>query len=451
MSDVREFGAVGDGQADDTEAIEHALKDGEGTLSFPRGEYRISRTIVVDLAKTGVTALEGHGTARLIMAAAGAALRIIGTHLKGTADPGSFDAKSLRNERMPCIDGLEIAGEHADADGIEAMGTMQLTITRTRITGCRHGVRLYDRNRNVTIGECHIYDNRGCGILYDEVSLHQSNIVGTHVSYCGGGGIVFRGGDVRNVHIGTCDLESNHDPKGPPTANILVDCTTSPNGTAEVAITGCTIQHNSKSPGSANIRYLGRGSEGKSGRQQWGHLTIVGNVFSDVMTNVHLQGCRDVTLTGNTFWMGYEHDLLVEDCTGLAMAGNALGRNPAYAYGNTAEAQNAVIFRGCRDCAVSGLYVQGVHTAEAAVVVEACDRFNLSDSTIVDNDKIGLLLRKVTRSRISGCLIRDDREAAASLAIKAVECRDCLVTGNYLGRPSELGFTGGIVEGNYQQ
>ncbi len=165
---------------------------------------------------------------------------------------------------------------------------------------------------------------------------------GCHISYCGGGGIVCRGGDVRNIHVGTCDLESNHAEKGPPTANVLIDNTTSANGTAEVAITGCTIQHNSKSPDSANIRILGRGNRGGAGQAQWGHVTITGNVFSDVMTNVHLNGCRGVTLTGNTFWMGYKHNLLVEDCRQIVVGANALERNPAYAYGNSQMTNNAV-------------------------------------------------------------------------------------------------------------
>jgi polygalacturonase len=34
MTDVHTFGAAGDGQTDDTAAIEHALQDGEGTLDF---------------------------------------------------------------------------------------------------------------------------------------------------------------------------------------------------------------------------------------------------------------------------------------------------------------------------------------------------------------------------------------------------------------------------------
>lgn len=449
MSDIRTFGAVGDGQADDTAAIEHALKDGEGAVEFPVGEYRITRTIVVDLAKFGPTALVGHGTARVVMAGAGPAFKILGTHLKGTADPNDFDAKVWKNERMPLVDGLEIVGGHDEADGIEVEGTMQFTVTRTRISRCRHAIRLVNRNRNVIVSDCHLYDNRGIGVFYDNVSLHQSNIVGSHISYCGGGGVVCRGGDVRNVHIGTCDLESNHDPNGPPTANVLIDCTGSPSGTAEVAITGCTIQHNSKSPDSANIRILGRGAEGKNGRQQWGHVTITGNILSDVATNLHLNGCRDVAIAGNTLWMGFEHNLLIEDSTAIVLGANALDRNPAYAYGKTAEARNDVVFRDCRDCTITGLHVQGTHHVEASMTLENCDRMNVTGCTLLDNDGIALLLKKVKRSRVTQCLIRDDRADAKSLALKAIECRDNVIADNTFGRPTEIDSADSRMEGNF--
>lgn len=446
MTDVHHFGATGDGKTDDTAAIEHALKDGEGTLDFPRGDYRITRTIVIDLDKTGFTAFEGHGTARIVMAGKGPALRFVGTHVTGSAAPNSFEPRVWRNQRMPLVDGLEFVGAHPEADAIQVEGAMQFTITRSLITRCRHGIHLVNRNRNIIVSDCHIYHNTGIGIFYDNLSLHQSNIVGTHISYCDGGGIVFRGGDVRNVHVGTCDIESNHSPDGPPTANILIDCSSSPSGTAEVAITGCTIQHNSTSPQSANIRILGRGAEGTHGRQQWGHVAITGNVLSDVATNVHLAGCRDVTLTGNTFWMGFEHDLVVEDCTAIVMAANAFDRNPGYAYGKSATAINAVIFRDSRDCTISGLHVQGVHTAEAAMVVERCERFNIADCTLLDNDHIGLLLRDVKRSRISGCLIRDDREGAKSLALKAIGGGENDIVGNSFGRPTEIENPGGKTD-----
>lgn len=448
MSDVRNFGAVGDGKADDTAAIEHALRDGEGDVEFPRGDYRITRTIVVELEKCGRTALVGNGTARIVMVGAGPAFKIVGTHLTGNAAPEAFDPKVWTHERMPIVDGLEIIGAHDEADGIEIVGTMQCTITRVRISRCRHAIHLTERNRNLLISECHLYHNRGIGIFFDELSLHQTNIIGSHISYCGGGGIVCRGGDVRNIHIGTCDLESNHDPDGPPTANVLIDCSTSPAGTAEVAITGCTIQHNSKSPESANIRILGRGAERNGKQHQWGHVTITGNILSDVYTNIHLNGCRDVAIAGNTLWQAFAYNLLVEDCTAVVLGANVLDRNPPYEVGRNVEAPNGVTFVDCRDSTITGLHVQGVRHREASVVLERCDRLNVNGCTFLDNEGVGLLLKQVTRSQITGCLLRDDRPTASGPILRAVACRDNVIVGNTFGRPVEVDNQGGRIEGN---
>jgi hypothetical protein len=417
-ADLRDFGAVGDGQADDTAALEKAVQSGRGVVRVPKGSFRITRPIVIELDKTGYIAFEGHGVGQIVMAGAGPALKFVGTHTKGSADPNSFEPNVWQNQRMPVVDGVEFIGAHEEADAIEADGTMQLTVTRTRISQCRHGIHLVNRNRNVLISDCHIYHNRGIGIFYDNLSLHQSNIIGCHISYCGGGGIVSRGGDVRNIHIGTCDLESNHAPDGEPTANILIDCRGSASGTAEVAITGCTIQHNSKSPQSANIRIMGRGDRGGQGQAQWGHTTITGNVFSDVATNVHLNGTRGVTLTGNTFWMGYEHNLLVEDCQQIVLGANALERNPAYAYGNSTTTKNATVFRNSSDCTLSGLHIQGTHTTAAGLILENCNRFNITGCSILDCDNAGILATNLTNSRISDCIVRDDRPEAKTPSIK---------------------------------
>ena len=47
---VRNFGAVGDGKTDDTTAIQHAVDDSRaGRVIFPRGDFRITKTIEIKL------------------------------------------------------------------------------------------------------------------------------------------------------------------------------------------------------------------------------------------------------------------------------------------------------------------------------------------------------------------------------------------------------------------
>jgi hypothetical protein len=101
MRNVRDFGAVGDGVTDDTEAIQHAVEGGLSHVFFPPGSYRISKSITVNLAESGRFALDGAGgTAKIIMAGPGPAFHITGTH-EGTAGPGTFKPEVWQGERLP--------------------------------------------------------------------------------------------------------------------------------------------------------------------------------------------------------------------------------------------------------------------------------------------------------------------------------------------------------------
>ncbi len=424
-ADVRTLGAVGDGKADDTVAIQKAA-DAGGSLRYSTGTYRLRQTVVIPLDTAGFTSLIGDGTARIDMAGAGPAFRFVGTH-GGSADPKSLKPGITARQRMPMVDGLEIIGAHAEADGIEAKGTMQLTISRTRLNGLRHGIRLVERNRNLQVTECHLYHNTGIGIFYDAVNLHQSNITGCHISYCAGGGIVSRGGEVRNVHIAGCDIESNMTPGAPETANVLLD---SRGGSiAEVAITGCTIQHNSVSPGSANVRIIGPGHDRGAGERmlkapQWGHVTITGNVFSDVRVNIHLQNARGVVIDGNTFWEGFDRDLLVEGCSNVVVGTNNFERNPGYELWQKEQPRHGVLFRDSADCTLNGLHILGVRQHPAAIVVENCRRMHIANCTVLDSDGGGVLLKDVRDSRVHGCFIRDDRKPEKTFQAIRVEGGD---------------------------
>jgi len=447
-ANVRRFGAVGDGKADDTAALQKAVEAGGGVIRLPKGVYRITKPIVIELDKIGYTSICGDGVAQIVMAGPGPALRFVGTHFK-SADPGGFAPAVWERQRMPLVDGVAIEGDHPDALGIEATGTMELTITRVHIRKVLHCIHLVGSNRNLLVSDCHLYENRGIGIFYDNVSLHQSNLVGCHISYNDGGGIVSRAGNVRNIQIAGCDLESNMGADRPPAANILIDCSGSAEGTGEVAITGCTIQHNHPAPDSANIRILGRSQDSpKLGLVREGHVTITGNVLSDVQVNVHLRDCRGVTLTGNTFWMGFAHNLLLEDCSNLILGPNNFDRNPRYAYGDCLEARNSLVVRRCADCTFTGLHMTNVWREPAGLRLENCRRMNLTNCTILDCDNVGLLLTNVTNSRVSDCLIRDDREGASSASLVVTGGRGNLIAHNLLGTAPRIPETAARAEGN---
>jgi len=426
--------AIGDGKVDDTAAVQKAV-DAGGAVRFARGTYRLTKTIIVNLDKTGFISLSGDGVARFVMEGAGPAFKFIGTH-GGTADPKSLKPEIFERQRTPMVDGIEIVGAHAEADGIEATGTMQLTITRVAVHEARHGIHLTVRNRNVIISDCHLYHNTGIGVFYDNVDLHQSNIIGSHISYNAGGGVVTRGGGVRNLHIGTCDIESNMTPEAPPTANVLIDCTGG--STAEVSITGCTIQHN-PSPGAANVRFIGKGKpRGDDDTTQWGHLSISDNVLSDVEVNIDLQHVRGAVITGNTFGGGYEHDLLVTNCSNIAVGSNTFDRNPPYYRGKAEAAKGGLVFRDCRDITLTGLHIDGIRSHPAAVQIENGDTFNISGCTILDSDGAGLLLKNMTNSLVTGCLIADrrpDRAPAPSIRIEGG--KDNTLANNKLAHDSE--------------
>ena len=61
------------------------------------------------------------------------------------------------------------------------------------------------------------------------------------------------------------------------------------------------------------------------------------------------------------------------------------------------------------DSAFSGNVVVGVHGKEAAVDVEDGTRLRITDNSILDCDGAALRLTRLSRSLVSGNLLRDDR------------------------------------------
>ena len=212
MAFVNHFGAAGDGQRDDTEALEHALAAGDGVLELAKGSYRITRPIVIDTTRTGYAAVRGTGgTSRIIMDGAGPALRIVGDH-RGTAQPRSYQDHTWDKERFPTISGIEILGRHAEASGIELRKTTKTTIREVLVRRCVDGIRLVERNRDFILSDSHLLDNHRYGLFFDRCNLHQIIVHGNHISWNKQAGIKSLDGDVHNLQITGNDIEYNNHP-----------------------------------------------------------------------------------------------------------------------------------------------------------------------------------------------------------------------------------------------
>ena len=422
MTNVRDFGAMGDGLTDDTGAIEHALREGgDGVLEFPRGEYRITRTISFDLAKTKALAIHGSGgTARVLMHGAGPAFEFVGHH-GGSADPGSFKPEVWVRERMPTVSQIEIEGKHPEADGLRFIGVMEPTLTGVLIRRVRNAIHLTERCRNVLISHCHLYHNTGIGIWMDRINLHQTNIVGNHISYCRLGGIRIDNSEIRNLQITGNDIEYNNyrafnmpEAADVPTAEIFIDC--SKGGTVrEGTISSNTIQA-TYSPNGANIRIIGGASEHSHLAGMW---CISGNLIGSQATNVHLTLTRGITFEGNYVYSGHHRNLVCDNCQNIVIGANCFGHNPDY---KEKELCTGIRLVDCKNCTLTGLQIQdaqaGEHTVTGVVPIKRqglvelirCRQMTLTGIQVLEGSPFGLYLEDCSETMLTGCSFLDTRE-----------------------------------------
>jgi hypothetical protein len=401
---------------DSTDVLQRQI-DLSGSLVLQSGKHRITRSLEFDLAKLGaITIRASSGAATLIMDGPGAAIRIRGTH-QGTAAPKTFKPETW-NERMPIVEGIEILGNHPKANGIELIQTVQPIISKVAIRNCQHGILLSTRNRNVAISDCQIYGNSGVGIYLDNVNLHQINISNSHISYNRQGGVVVRGGNVRNIQITGCDLEANMPGDLTPTstANVLLDASDSSLGKsmsiAEVSITGCTIQHSANysgdesqtiANGGANIRMKGRAD------QPINMVSVTGNILSDTTVNVEMSYTQDATITGNTFFAPKSTNATFTNCQRILLTANIF--NP-----RQFKRDGTILFVQCSDCQVTNSSIHDFQTKLGAIQIIACENFILNALSFSDCYS-GLTIANSKSIAISNCLISRKKTKSSHLQI----------------------------------
>lgn len=429
---------------DSTNALQKMIDDQDGNLLLGKDEViRITQPLVFDLAKHKAVAVKATGGVTIVMDGPGPALRFQGSH-QGSASPASF-VPATWNERMPTVSGIEILGNHEEADGIELDQTVGAIVIGVSVRWCRHGIHLVNRNRNVLVSACHLYENSGVGVYLDDVNLHQINIAASHISYNRQGGIVVRDGNVRNLQVSGCDIEANMPADETPTkvANILIDVSGSPEtraqSIAEIAITGCTIQHSAISgkkdqklaPGGANIRLAGKEI------YPINSVTISGNVLSDTTANIDIDHAFDVAINANNFFAPYPANLHVSNSQRVVVSGNTF--NP-----RELERPGTITFEDCSDCIIASSTLYKFATDAGAVILNRCSGFTLNGLNLSDCGS-GFVLNSTTDTTIANCRVTRTVEGSPDISIDDSN-KTILLIGNAFGGATKIATEATVTE-----
>jgi Pectate lyase superfamily protein len=163
--DVRDFGAVGDGVADDSAAIVAAVgASGGRPLYFPKGSYRFSNTIPLRMPIVG----EGRAASRLIYTGGGTALQVL--------NPGSrsYDNRIVGIELSTSTGSIGIDLDSHSAGYFENLSVKGFSAAGVWIHSPTSGWALYNVFVDVTVSSCTV----GFGISGIASNEHSSSPAG---------------------------------------------------------------------------------------------------------------------------------------------------------------------------------------------------------------------------------------------------------------------------------
>jgi parallel beta-helix repeat protein len=415
---VKDFGAKGDGMADDTDAINAAVAESvNGMVQFPRGTYRITETIDIVLKENGLLGLSGVGaSARIIMEGDGPAFRFTGSH-HGTASPASVTSLTWEKERMPLVYALEIIGNHPKAVGLEFQYTHMPVVNSVLIRNMLHGIHITSRNRNVIITDSHIYDCSGVGIYLDSVNLHQIIISNSHISYNRRAGIKVFKSEIRNIQITGNDIEYNCTGRSGTSADVQVsadiwiDCADG-GSVREGTISGNTIQALPGADG-ANIRFTGLSGNNR----KIGLLSVTGNHISSQTVNIHLDQTHGISITGNTFIRGYDHNIKVDNSRNVIINANVFDHNNDYAPGGEVYAPGGITIFNSDNIILGDNIIDGVdYEAGGAITVNDSREISLRGNHISNPKYLGIQINHSSNVRVTDCRVFED------VSIPAMRC-----------------------------
>src|SRR5258708_1982145 len=169
-TNVKQYGALGDGTTDDTTAIAAtfaALPAAGGVVFFPPGDYKITSTIAFTFGANQDVVIEGAGNARLVstIAEPGGEDGI----LRFTGDAGITARLTIRNliishtnSGLGLLDGIFVQPLNYGSGGTQSVANLELD--NVRITGAsKFGARILGAIGGI-VSNCRMNTNRDSGL-----------------------------------------------------------------------------------------------------------------------------------------------------------------------------------------------------------------------------------------------------------------------------------------------
>ena len=284
---IRDFGAVGDGVHDDTQALTDAMAAaaGQGIVFLPAGVYAIrpvqvpAHIILMGRSGWGAPGAEGPCAVLRALPGEGGALlnlreahgtRVTGLVLDGGCGGSELDGIAIQGGQQLCCAVEDCAIRGFSGCGVTVAQADAFALRRCRIASVgAHGMTLKGSSHGVII-DCVVEDAAAAGIHAGE-NAASATLVANRVTGCREGGVVLE--DTAMAQVNGCIL-TGCGPRG----IRLSRCT-------GVSVTGCIVS------GSGEALSVDAGSD----------ITAAGNVFSaaEDVPAVQLTGTDNAVAAAN--------------------------------------------------------------------------------------------------------------------------------------------------------
>jgi len=281
IKDVKKYGVIGDGVANDTTAIQTVLNLG-GNIYFPSGTY-----LVDGLTLSANTTIIGDGDSSIIK-------------LNNSKNTHVLQGSNINNIK---ISQIKIDGNRTNqttGNGIHLVTLNNIILQNVTFTNIKvNGIEFYNNVTNGIIEDCRVSYCGGCG-FHSTLGVNTINIRGGDYSYCDLSGILLinaNGSIIEGVKV-------HHNTTGGETSNGLSIQSN------DVVIKGCELHDNSNAgiyTTNDNISIVGNSSHHNllgcdlyNGSRLRSNFVVMGNHFSYNTSKGHsAYWAEKITCVGN--------------------------------------------------------------------------------------------------------------------------------------------------------